>query len=788
MADETPKTAAAPTLEDDVRNITALTAELAALRAEDGRLEFEYNEIAGGLHGDEADDDPDIVRIEQILARRDEIAAAVPALDERVRAANAALMAQMPQATQATGRGGRPLKTIKTAEGAEAFAAAHAGEIRARYTEATVEVLRTDDNGNPRLTFMDKLEDALEGWQTFVSVGLGGLGKSTRALQMAMLPYFDEDVQACIRSHWDAWDKHRWRDKSNKMRGVKLIEGGPQAVRDAAQEWRDLHPGKAKGEAKRKAPLQLFTASFKLDRDLYPDWDDAGLAALEAARLATVRPLGEWMVGKLVDAGMDIGEFYIILHNRDVYTVDDYLADGGSSKFVPGMPKYWHAHVVGRAVDKKSGLSLSAIARALGVPSNMIEKPKSGGHAYENMLAYLIHIKYEDKTQYNPSEVETIVGDIDYTDIYEARKEAWVKGRATMARKKYRERVDWLQQECADGRIRMSDIMQMVPDENGELTKPCELFKIYSVSKSAAAEIDAICASYTRLWMKATADAIGRDFERVNAIFYGPSRCGKTQLALTIRDGLLENFPGGGRRKWHFQRLANRNPLDDFDGSEIVMVNEMRSWTFPDYQSFLTFTDNTDCDPFGLRYKNKGAGAQRVTLFTTPTPPVNLFYFMPKGGKGQARFDSLNQAIARTNYAVEVLNPRENGRYCYRLYRPEECAPYTVEIVTGQGQYGLDEIDEVTLTWRFTPFDGLLSVDAVLDLIVRDIDAKCNGGRLTASGEIFRVVREFQKAFRDRIAKAVSEGRLPAPEPLPSLPASALSTATVAGGDGDGED
>ena len=60
--------------------------------------------------------------------------------------------------------------------------------------------------------------------------------------------------------------------------------------------------------------------------------------------------------------------------------------------------------------------------------------------------------KYWDKTQYNPSEVETIVGDIDYTDIYEARKEAWVKGRATMARKKYRERVDWLQQECADAR------------------------------------------------------------------------------------------------------------------------------------------------------------------------------------------------------------------------------------------------------------------------------------------------------------------------------------------------
>lgn len=781
MADETPKTAAAPTPEDDVRNVTVLTAELAALRAEDQRLALEYNELAGCLHGDEADDDPDIVRIKQILARRDEIAAAVPALDERVRAANAVLMAQMPQAPQATGRGGRPLKTIKTVEGAEAFAAEHACEISARYTEATVEVLRTDDSGNPRLTYMDKLEDALEGWQKFVNAGLGGLGVKSRPLQMAMLPYFGEDVQACIRSHWDAWDKHRWRDKSNKMRGVKLIEGGPQAVRDAAQEWRDLHPGKAKGEAKRKAPLQLFTASFKLDRDLYPDWDDAGLAALEAARLANVRPLGEWMVGKLVDAGMDIGEFYIILHNRDVYTVDDYLADGGSSKFVPGMPKYWHVHVVGRAVDKKSGLSLSAIARALGVPSNMIEKPKSGGHAYENMLAYLIHIKYADKTQYNPSEVETIVGDIDYIDIYEARKEAWVKGRATMARKKYRERVDWLQQECADGRIRMSDIMRMVPDENGELTKPCELFKIYSVSKSAASEIDSACENYKRIWLNATATSIGTEFERVNAMFYGPSRCGKTQLALTLRDGLLENFPGGNRRRWHAQRLANRNPLDDFDGSEIVVINEMRSATFPDYQSYLTFTDNTDCDPFGLRYRNKGAGAQRVTLITTPTPPVNLFYFMPKGGKGQARFDSLNQAIARMNYVVEVMNPRENGRYCYRLYRPEECAPYTTEIVTGQDQYGLDEIDEVTLTWRFTPFDGLLSVDAVLDLIVRDIDAKCNGGRLTASGEIFRVVREFQKKFRDRIAGAVAKGRLPAPEPLP-----ALALPAPAGGDGDG--
>lgn len=89
--------------------------------------------------------------------------------------------------------------------------------------------------------------------------------------------------------------------------------------------------------------------------------------------------------------------------------------------------------------------------------------------------------------------------------------------------------------------------------------------------------------------------------------------------------------------------------------------------------------------------------------------------------------------------------------------------------MTGEDEFG-DEIKEnFHLHWRLTPFDALLSIDSLCELIVRDIDARCNGGNLIRSGAIGDAIHAAQKNFRERIAPAIDAGNLPPIEPLPPL-------------------
>ena len=66
---------------------------------------------------------------------------------------------------------------------------------------------------------------------------------------------------------------------------------------------------------------------------------------------------------------------------------------------------------------------MNEIAKYIGVCPEIIEKSKPGRHSYNNMLAYLTHIKYEDKIQYPPEAVVTLAG-TDYMVHYNKHKES----------------------------------------------------------------------------------------------------------------------------------------------------------------------------------------------------------------------------------------------------------------------------------------------------------------------------------------------------------------------------
>ena len=605
----------------------------------------------------------------------------------------------------------------------------------------------------------------------------GELSRETQ-LQVIEQPDFPADERENVLAHWELWDKYHYNDSDGKSHGVMLVSGGKASVDKFADDWLKRHPKAAKKakqspHKKKKSganKLKLFMVAPQLKPEFFPDWTPGELATLDAASAGDAEPMGHAILERLEAAGMAVKAAYAIAHTRDIYTVQNYIDAGGDPDHYPGNMKEPHIHFIANAgTDRTAGLTISAIAKAIGyIPRTenaeatdealaeaQIEKAKDK-NSWGNWLAYLIHAKDPDKAQYAPREVATLKG-APYGVIAEANAAQWAIGAVEKTKDALREKLDWLIQECAQGRIMLDDILQL--DEAG---RPGQLYAIYTQSAAAQREVKAALAAGKELRLATSRAALmNREFERTNLYIYGEAGTGKTMLAKTLESGLEHVFPLIDEpHHWRSQRLASRNPLDDYDGREVVTINEFRSSTFGEMQAFLQFTDPHDCDPFGNRYHNTAAGAQRVTVFTTPTPPTNLFFFMPKAGSGNARCDSIDQALRRFAFVIEVLDPREHHDYKYRLYRPtKRPTPYAVEIE-------IDEFDSeyMDLTIYLEPFDALLGADGLLEILVRDLDTRANGGRLAASGLMDEAIRYFQNEFRHVIEGAVAN------EGFPSLP------------------
>ena len=175
--------------------------------------------------------------------------------------------------------------------------------------------------------------------------------------------------------------------------------------------------------------------------------------------------LMQHLVQRLEAAGYEVEAAYGVVHDKDEREVWDEL----KSKLVTEL-KPRHLHGVFRFAKGKGG-TIEQLAEAFGVEPQYVEKAGRGKYAFDNMLSYLTHAKYPEKYQYAPAEVVTAKGE-DYQGIDAARRDAWIKGRASIKAKRAAEGVEHLVDQVLLGELTYEQIM---------LTD--ELFEVYARNK-----------------------------------------------------------------------------------------------------------------------------------------------------------------------------------------------------------------------------------------------------------------------------------------------------------------
>lgn len=326
-------------------------------------------------------------------------------------------------------------------------------------------------------------------------------------------------------------------------------------------------------------PLIIAFTQF-LDAPYWAWADDPEVAPLLDGQ---AEPLLSFLVQRLEWAGCKISAAYAIIHDKDVY----------SDAF--GL-KPRHIHGVIKFESRRDSATLNEIATALGIEPQYVEKPKSGRYSFDNLLSYLIHAKYLDKHQYHPLEVATVRGE-PYIAIYERQNETWRKGAVKIQQQNTKELLEILKAAIINEKVTKEQIL---------LTN-----KLFSVYAPHASEIDAVfdAVAARKAVQEATALRAG-EFKTLVVYVWGASGSGKTRLV----NGLIseiQSWVSDSGSNWGCYRAATGNSLDDWNGEEILFLDDLRGNSM-EASDWLLLLDPYNCSPARARYHNKAVVAPRV--------------------------------------------------------------------------------------------------------------------------------------------------------------------------------
>lgn len=472
--------------------------------------------------------------------------------------------------------------------------------------------------------------------------------------------------------------------------------------------------------------MTLFTTALQLLLEFFSGWSDDEVNALIRAQAGDLQPFCEVLRSRLEAAGAKLECMYVILHDRDKASdhVDSLTNDG---LITP------HVHLMVGFQGRSNGLTPSRVAEALGIQPQMIEKAKQGGHAKDNCLSYLIHAKDDDKFQYDPRDVVTVVGR-DYCAIETERREIWAQGGAKKSAKRAEERVQLIVKQAAEGDIMKNDIIS-----NNDS------YETYATVPGAKNAIDtALGAAAERHNMLEVDKLKAGDFAKSTIFIDGLSGTGKSLLAFTLVYCLQQAYG------WRCHFPAAKNALDDYSGEEVLLMDDVRGGALS-FEDWLKLLDPHYANPAATRYKNKPPIAPRVIIITSSTPPDDFFSKASSVSGGCCR-ENLDQPIRRILRRVNILNPfGPNGWYNCNLMEPKRHDQPSKWVPQ---RYWWHE--SIRQGFLHSPF-------AVLSELVYLVNERNRDMQLDA-GQLQAAIEDGCRHLEGKLQKAVASGDLP---PLP---------------------
>lgn len=435
----------------------------------------------------------------------------------------------------------------------------------------------------------------------------------------------------------------------------------------------------------REAILKVFGITQYTEPE-YFDWTDGEKKALNGS----AHDIACIIINRLFIAGMGVQELYVSIHDKDKTEKWDMLTQSYIT-----VDEKRHIHVAGKFIEYQGrtlGGTIQQIAKAVGVAPQYVEKAKTGRYGYDNMLAYLVHAKQPWKYQYDPSAVAS-VGSASkdtgqplykpYIEVYAERKKSWDSGRYVVQKKHDEESADELYYKIITGNVTRSQVYRTQSMFLTYCTDPVRFDRGFACY--AAQKIDlAIMAMENKEFL-------------VTTLFIGGvSGSGKSWLTKELSFKLRKDVKEKLGQDWSVCRCAASNPFDEYQGQEIVVMDDLRG-TALTASDWLKLMNIDDIDPGSARYKNKFGVAARVVLINSERPMLPFFYYTKATGGGD-RSEALDQFFRRVTARLDVYRVGDSEVRRVKVSHMNRVDAYTVE------EPGTGSFDRCanTLTLHFT--------------------------------------------------------------------------------------
>lgn len=437
--------------------------------------------------------------------------------------------------------------------------------------------------------------------------------------------------------------------------------------------------------ARKASDLQLCMITQQFETEYFSGWTDEELKAIEDGNLHEILNI---VANKLIAQKMIPLEIHGIIHDKDYREVWDNV----SCTYITELkPKHFHILIKFATIDGKlySG-TLEKIAAAVGVEPAYIERAKKGKFAYDNMLAYLIHIKHSDKTLYSVDEVisagmsEKETGKPlyrAYADIYAERKRDWEEGRAKVTADRARVDIDILEEKILLGELTKNQVL---------LTD--NLYEIYARNKRRCEDA---FDTYAQHKIAQTIRAMENGEFRVSVFFVtGRSHSGKSYFTDSLVKSLIEYSKKEYGHAWSVCSCAATNPFDEYSGDEILVMDDLRGMALS-ASDWLKLLDPDRINTGSARYRNRKI-ACRTIIINSEKDVLDFFFYLKGGGD---KSEAMDQFIRRIMARVVVYRVPDSEERLISIGEMKETGAYELNSPAGDRTLTLHhdfDIDETT--------------------------------------------------------------------------------------------